>query len=232
MSEGDYLLADEGRASLESFVFDGNEDARERFKDVFKSEVEEVIGQLEVVGTGMRRYEDTVPVNDRTLQVFVFLFQAYNAVVTSLHLLLNCLVVPSGNQMRLYVEAFAMALLCSHPGIGVFDEYRRRQKSYPVHKAVNKLNEKKIRRALDLAEGAIQKLVEVERFYNSYSHASMLAEGIQADFKTRRTLRLGAFFDPEKQAIYANELDGRLGAARALSNVIDVLIERLGGTEE
>src|SRR5690242_15037331 len=107
----------EGLASQEqirALILDDHRRTRANFMALLGPELDIAIAACTGAYNTWIEFDRSVAYDPRTAMVATFCYTAVNSLLTSLHLLVSGLVVPSGNLMRHYGEAVAMALLCSH----------------------------------------------------------------------------------------------------------------------
>ncbi len=76
----------------------------------------------------LKQFTKSVSADQRAAWVEMFLFAAFNSVLTSAHLLLSGFLIPSGNLMRQFGEACAIAMLASHRKINMLERLERHQR--------------------------------------------------------------------------------------------------------
>lgn len=172
--------------------------------------------------------------SDRNKVVMQFIHTAGNSLVQSTNLLVAGMLAPSGNLVRSFAEAVAMALLCATPSTGVLEKYRAERGSYPVHTAVDRIqranNSKALRTYLGFEAKAWQKFRESIRLFDKHSHASIIAVASHQRFgKRAAAIVVGTAYDPLKFAAYRHELAARKAAVKQLHQVLislDDVLER------
>ena len=110
-SPGAYALTLE---AIRRALISDDGDVRGRFQKEFPTEIEALAHELYQTCGLLRQFTKSVSEDLRAAWVEQFLFAAFNCVLTSAHLLLSGLLIPSGNLMRQFCEACATALLASH----------------------------------------------------------------------------------------------------------------------
>lgn len=200
---------------------------RKDFIDEFGSELGQIAKALTDAYSSFRRLETTARLDHRSAYVQGYAFAAFNNLITSVSLFLVGLQLPSGNLMRQYSEATAMALLCSHPKIDTLARLRSDPHSFPYHKAIEIVSRERNRRLLDLKGPEWKAFGKIAQFYDRFSHASFFALASRTMFGQKGKLILLGEFDPEKLEPYRIELRRRESAAKVLANLMDYLSERL-----
>jgi hypothetical protein len=200
---------------------------RKDFMDEFGSQLGNMAKALTEAYSSYRHLETTVHLDHRSAYVQGYAFAALNNLITSVNLFLIGLQLPSGNLMRQYSEATAMALLCSHPKIDILARLRSDPHSFPYHKAIDLVSRERNRKLLDLKGPEWKTFGKIAQFYDRSSHASFFAVASQTMFGQKGKLILLGEFDREKLEPYRVELRRRENAARVLTNLMDYLSERL-----
>jgi len=212
---------------MRTLIISDHAHVRERFLEEFSGEIDEITATLTQAYSAYRRLEDKVRLDDRSAHVQAFAFTALNSLITSTNLLLSGLQLPSGNLMRQYGEASAMALLCSHPSIDVLARMRKDPHSFPYQNAIEIVGRKRNRRLLGLKAPEWKTFGNIGKFYDRFSHASFFAIASQTMFGQPGMLIVLGEFDPEKIEPYRIEMRRRKTAATVLGHLMDYLSERL-----
>lgn len=215
------------REDLAKVVFSDNEDTRELFRKAFKDKIEKFIDCAFQAYQCFTQMESKVPKDTRSAWVQMFLFSAFNNLITSFHLLISGFAVPAGNLMRQYAESIAMALLCSHSEIDTFKRFEPCPEKFPVHKALVIAGQKKNKRILSLDHGGWAEFQKISQWYNHYSHGSVMTHANQLVFNSGGTLVIGGQFDPAKLEEYGKEVCLRISACDVLVNTIKQIEQRL-----
>ncbi len=200
---------------------------RGQFASYFAAEIDAIARGLADVLNRYRDLDTAVGKNRRIGTVTAFVYTAANSLLTSVQLLLAGMLIPSGNLMRQYGEATAMALLCSSPALDVFDRVDGSPKTFPVHESLTLVARKRALRALQIDGKAWQGFMSITKFYNDLSHPSVLALYSQFMFAKRGWLILGGEFDQGKLKEYRIELTRRISGARVLASLTEDLVRRV-----
>ena len=215
-------------ADLRKHIFAGHSYVRHEIYRVLPERVESAIDKLGEAYTSFRRFDNAgFEGDDRKAHVQAFLYTAFNSVVTSTFLLLSGMLVASGNLMRQYGEACALALLCSDPRIDTFLHIKRAPARYPYHTALHRVNKKQNRDRLRLKPEFWTSFMTLAQFYDNYSHAGMMTVASTLMVGEPKLMAFLGEFDPGKVAIYEHELKARYGAANVLAHVTTILETRL-----
>lgn len=202
-------------------LLSGNRRTQRRFWRRFGDEITAVSDALSKVTSRAHRLESAVPLSERSAWVQMFLFMCFDSLFTSSQLLVSGFLVPSGNLMRQFQEAVAMALLCSHRRLSTYDEFVASPDAFRVDRAMRRIGEPEVARQLAIDLVAWANFQEHLKFYHKYSHASALAAASRFMQEGPDGLAYGGEYDPGKEFAYEKELRSRASAAEMLLSVID-----------
>jgi hypothetical protein len=206
---------------IRAILFSGNEDIREKFLQHWSSEIDSFVSDIARSDNRLEEMPSRVPHDKRSAWVDEFLFAAFNSLLTSFHLLISGFNIPSGNLMRHYGEATAMALLLSHRQINTFDLLEKDLR-FPVHKALSIVKRNRNALLLGVTKHGWEKFIEITSFYDQYSHASVFAAASTRIFSLPGSRQVGGEFDSEKTDSYGKEIRLAISAAQRLYETIDV----------
>lgn len=221
------LPIEPSESAMRDLILSDQAHVRERFAKEFSTEIDEIVVALTKAYSAYRRLEETVLLDHRAAYAQAFAYAALNNLITSTHLFLTGLQLPSGNLMRQYGEATAMALLCSHPKIDVLARVRKDPHAFPYHKAIEIVSRKPNRKLLDLKGPEWKTFGDIAKFYDRFSHASFFAVASQTMFDQPGMLIVLGDFDSQKLHAYRIELKRRKTAATVVGHLMDYLSERL-----
>ncbi|MDB4951423.1 MAG: hypothetical protein JWM27_4072 [Gemmatimonadetes bacterium] len=200
---------------VQALLLSGNEPVREQFLASFGPGLHNFSMLMSRAFRQLQSIEERVPHEMRSAWTYQFLYVAFNNLFTAFHLLFSGLLVPAGNQMRQFAEALAMALLCSHRAIDVFVRLQRDMERFPTHDAIRLVNKARNRSLLGIDAEGWKQFDEITRFYDAFSHSSILAVASTHIFGTGGR-QLGGEFDPAKFATYQREVSLCLSGAMRL----------------
>jgi hypothetical protein len=206
---------------IRAILFSGNKDTRKEFLQHFGSEIDNFVSAISRSYIRLEEMPPRVPHDKRSAWVNEFLFAAFNSVLTSFHLLISGFNIPSGNLMRHYGEATAMALLLSHRQINAFDLLEKDSR-FPVHKALDIVKRKRNAELLGVSERGWKKFIEITSFYDQYSHPSLFAVASTHFFSLPGSRQVGGGFDLEKKDSYQKEIGLAVSAAQRLYEITEV----------
>ena len=197
-----------------------NGDVRARFLKEFPSEIESAAHELYLTCRLLKQFTKSVSADQRAAWVEMFLFAAFNSVLTSAHLLLSGFLIPSGNLMRQFYEACATALLASHREIDMLARLENNAKRVRAGESVRKVGKPRNQELLSIDPNGWERFAKIRCWYNNYSHTSVLALASVNLFDRPNMLMVGSAFDGEKVDEYRQELRLRSSAAECLRDVI------------
>lgn len=204
-------------------VMDDKSSVRELFLDDFASEIEACCIAAHGTYVSFKQMTDKLPLTERVSLTEFFVYQAINSVVTSLSLLITGRLVPSGNLMRHYGEATAMAFLCCHPSIPEYGRFMANPMKYPVHKAMTSVSKPKYRKLLNINAANWAEFTKLTSFYDKLSHAGAMTLADATIFAQPGMVSLGGDFDSDKLDQYKIELSRRQSAAEVLDHGIPII---------
>jgi hypothetical protein len=209
-------------------LFAGHAYVRHEFYRALSEKIDAAVIAMTAAHTSFRAFESAaLPLNERSAHVQAFLWTSFNSAASSLFLLLSGFVPASGNLMRHFGEALSMALLCSDPRINTFIKVKQNPESFSYHDALRLVNKKENRKKLDIDEKAWEQLMKLTKFYDNFSHATMLTVAANAMLEAKGQIILLGEYDPAKASTYDWELTARTSAFRVLQHLSDVLKSRL-----
>ena len=152
--------------------------------------------------------------------VKLFLLNAYNGLLLSTNLLVQGMLVPSGNLMRNFSESVAAALIFSSRQLGYYRTYEADIKAFSVNKAIEYLSRPKTISALDLERSGIDTFKQISKFYDSYSHPTPFSLSPLFNLSRGSRMFIGATFDAKRKIAYEVELKRRIGACGLLTEIV------------
>lgn len=207
-----------------SLILKDHSPVMRQFREEFGSAIDGVSASLVKAFHGYRDIDDRIRGDLRAATVTAFFFTALNSLVQSTQLLLVGMLVPSGNLMRQYGEASAMAVLCSASGLDIFERFSENRTTFPVHDSLGILKRKTTRRVIPLDPDAWDRFAELTKFYDKFSHPTSLAVASQFMFGATGMLSLGGEFDPAKVDQYRIEIERRRSASEVLGELAGYLV--------
>jgi hypothetical protein len=202
------------------------------FKEQFGDELDIAAQALgEAYFTFKQLQEHSVPGDERSATVQMFLHVAIASVAASLHHLVSGYPIAAGHTMRHFTEAIAMALMCSNEKTGVYQRYAADRKSFAVQKAPELLLRTKIKRELvrsiSFDAKAWETILQIAQLYDSFSHASFVSLGFHILFTGEGGLILGSEFDPAKVNEYRSDVTRRRSAAQSVAHIVPIIMNSL-----
>ncbi len=215
------------RDQIESIVLSDNVEVRGQFVAAFDSDIQRFIDNINSVFEQLANIAERLPRNSRCSWAQMFLFAAANNLLISFHLLVNGFLISSGNLMRSWTEAIAMALLCSSPDAGVYERLTKEPDIFPVQKAPNFIKREKIAKKIDINQEGWEELMKLMELFNKYSHASVFSLASNIRLNENGELVVGGDYDPEKKVAYSKEILLRISACERLIETADVVEKQL-----
>jgi hypothetical protein len=147
------------------------------------------------------------------------LYAALNAHVVSMKLLMEGLLIPSGNSQRYVLESLALGLLISQPSKECLQRYSKGE--YQTSKAISDALANSVQ--LKLSAEELGELALFRKFYHYASHPSLesLASVMTVNAENQPITLLGGIFDEQKMDIYDKEITSRVSLAEILPTFID-----------
>jgi len=215
------------RRDLEGILFADNADVRSRFREEFGDLIERFLDTSTRAIGGVHRFGEGLAKELRAAWVEAFLHSAFNSSLTSCHLFISGFQIPAGNLMRHYSEAYAMALLCSHHAIDVFERFDRDPTRFRVDTALGLVQRKRNREILGVNAQGWKTFDEISKFYDQYSHAGGLSLATQRKLSPPGGFIHGGEFDEGKRVAYRKELPLRVGSMVRLLELATVVRENV-----
>lgn len=213
--------------SARQLLLDDQHMAREWFNRTFSRLIREISADIASANNAHRRFASGADVSNHASVVIAFTHTALHALITSAQLLISGYPVPSGHMMRQYAECSVMALMCAVTETGVFERYDRDPQKFPVHKSLEMLSRKEIRKAVEASIGFSHeeylKFVRAMRFFDKLSHASALVIGHSIVFSKAGGLVLGSHIDTSKRKEYRKTLTHYGPAARVYERMVQTI---------
>lgn len=201
---------------------------REQFLSTFPVPIKELTDFLKELYDRLADLDDSLPrENRRAALVEAFMFNSSNSLLTSFHLLINGFQVPSGNLLRQWFEALAMALLCSDSRIDTFGKLDADPDQFPVHKAPDLVMRNNNARVLGIKKEVWLKIQKSYNFYHKYSHASVLSVASMFSMSGKGGFIIGGEFDTGKIKAYEKEFAFRINACKFSLDVATIIENHL-----
>ena len=206
------LSPEEIAAALQS----DHPDIRARFQREFPDLIDQLVTAAQHTYASFASFTRDLQPDLRAAWVEAFAFAAYNAAMTSSNLLIAGLLLPSGNLMRHYGEATAMALLCAHTDTQVVEQIEKNRR-YNVHDAVAKVRQAKHLDRLRIDPKGWDAFKRITSWYDQYSHSSVFS---LSSLHVEGGMALITEFDEDKIGSYAGELTLRASAFQQLRDLL------------
>ncbi len=215
---------------MKEMLLSGNEETRQKFLESLGAEIDKFIRAVTLVFERFAELDDRLPKEERPAWVQMFLYSAFNSLLTSFHLLISGFTIPAGNLMRSWAEAIAMALLCSDERIKAVEALKTNPRKFPVHKALDMVKQKKNAQILDINKKGWDSFQRISAFFNDYSHSSVFSLANMAMLSQPGSLvPLGSGFDVDKVGNYRKEINLRISACKVMIDTMKVVEMHLTG---
>ena len=188
---------------------------RQRFLDEYSAEVSAFVTEMATAFDTWDRLSSKIGYEFDAAHLSALVYSALHNHVLSMKLLLEGLMVAAGNAQRFTLESIAMALLASNRSLDFLQRYSAGK--YSTSKAIRDLRRNAA--ILGLDKIAIVQLEEQSKFYDQYSHPTLLtvASLITLGGPDSETV-FGSVFDDGKRNAYGKEINSRIGLASVLPN--------------
>lgn len=228
MTTGDERLSGGGvhdltPEDLRGVLLGDNADVRAQFLNEFGQLVSDFLSAAYRTYGRLQAFGRSVALEHRAAWTQAFLFSAFNSSLTSCHLLISGFPIPAGNLMRHYGESCAMALLCSHRGINVFERLDADPTKFPVDSAIQIVRRRRNAQLLSVNTDAWSVFQSITRWYDDYSHATVFSLATQAKLSHQGQAFLGGGFDEFKRDSYRRELIIRVSSMDRLHDIINAV---------
>ena len=215
---------------IRQLVFATNERVRQTFRERYGALIERAVVAIASAHDHLDLFRSRAPHVQMSATLELLFHAAINSLLAATHHLISGFPTASGNMLRQHTEAVAMALLCLDRTSGVLDEFARNLATYPVHKAPNRLLQRKRARRLESLIGfdasAWAKVLELNELYDSLSHASSLSLAHTQFLGTDNLALLGGEYDPFKAEAYEKDLRRCATAAEVFVHLLSVILVR------
>lgn len=203
------------RETIYSELFSEDSEVRASYLKLFERDVQEFAEAMAKAMAAWREIDAVVGDDEKRGYVAAIAYAAVTLHVTSMKLFLSGHIVAAGNLMRQVVESIALAILCSARHLDVLDRFMADR--YSTNDAVRDV----LRNAktLKLKQDGLAALKASQDFYHKFSHISRLALATMISF-SEDGIYLGASFDDGKLEAYRKEVNGRVGLAVVLPNIL------------
>ncbi len=195
----------------------------ERFVERFEDDIEAIAASVADAYEHWRAFDASINGNENRAYISGLIYGALSLHVSSTKLLIWGHLVPSGNTMRQVLEIIAMAFLASGPGLDFLERYT--QGHYSTHLAIRDVIRHADRLNLDL--GALEILKKSQKFYDNFSHPTLMTLGTLMEYDSGTTV-FGASFDEGKIDAYEKEIMTRMQVAALFPNFIHGVRYNLG----
>lgn len=220
---------------LVSCVFDSCDESMSNFQADFSQGVLSICEHLRDGWSGFLKFDNHANADEQHNYLTANIYMLVESQFTSLKLLAGGFVAPSGNQLRVSIEALATSALLSQRGEllvqknrpnwkprNYFADYKKGKHWVFPMKSLQILEANNDR--IKLTGQALSMLSSIRKLYNQYSHASFLTLG--AGIVNPEKLRIGGGYDREQKYIYENEMAIRQDLISKTPSYISGLYEK------
>lgn len=216
------------REDFRQAILSGTVEIQAQFREAFSPEIETFIDRIFDTYKNFREFDNGSDQDYRKAYTSAFLFNAVKTLTGSFSIFLSGFPPAAGNLMRHFFESIAMGMLISNKKIDTFERYHQCPERCPVQNSFNlvlrSINRGKFK---TVDRQAWNKFMEKEKFYDKYSHASVLALSHVFHFATKGTIVIGGDFDPVRIEDYRNEIRRYISAAEVLKNAIQGISQEI-----
>lgn len=216
---------------VRDLVYSSNERVHSVFHERHGELVDRAISGITLAHDYLDLFRSRAPREQKSAILELLFHASINAVLCATHHLISGYPWSSGNMLRQHTEAIAMTLLCLDPESGVLAEFARSPSTYPVHKAPDKLRQRKrsqrLKALIGFDEQAWAKVLELTELYDSLSHASGLSLAHTQMLGTENEAILGGEYDPFKAESYERDLRRCATAAEAFAQLMSAIVASL-----
>ena len=217
------------RADFAEIVTGSDEATLDEFRERFDGQIETFLDNVTAAYDRLTHLTSAAQGDVRAAWVETFGYSALDNLVTSMRLLIRGLVVPAGNLVRQFGESSAMVLLCSHHAIDVVErleaaleaEPEAEVRKFPIRAAPRMVARTRNSELLGIGEEGWTGFQEITKWYDRFSHTSLVGLGNLYSFSKSNTFFIGGGFDSAKQAEYEKEILLRSSAAARLSELFE-----------
>ncbi|MDH5835360.1 hypothetical protein [Luteimonas kalidii] len=197
----------------------GMEDAEIRYRFLldYNDQLENFVGHMVNAFLAWERLDARITKDEPSAHLTALVYGALHTHLVAMKLLLEGLLVPSGNSQRYVLESIATALLLSRPSLGYLDRYVKN--TYSTTKAIRDVT--KHAKTLGLEKSALATLSQRSKLYDLCSHPTQFASAslLTLQAENPQTV-LGGHFDEGKALAYDNEISSRTSLAGLFPNII------------
>lgn len=201
-----------------------DETVRSAFVDRYRDSLVEFTDEMDRAFDAWRKVDAKVEGSERRAHTSSLVWQVLNNHLVSMKLLLMGHLVQSGNTQRHVLEGIALAILAAGDFDGVLGRYAGDQ--YSANKAIKTV--KRNARRLHLNQEAVKQLERGIKFYDKFSHPTLMTAASAMYFADSSKSLLGGAFDPGKIDAYDKEVRSRVSLAETLCNFIGAVELNMG----
>lgn len=221
---------------LVKILHSGSGYVAEKFSSSFPRETLEFCEHIEKCHAIFNKYTSAPNPSERLQKVGAFVFLGIDNLFTSMHLLMQGYLIPSGNMFRQSLEAVAMATLLSEKKEldvivkkgwsrrNFYNDFINTMKYTQSHNSLKWMERNAIR--LNLRTSGLEIFKKSKSFYNNYSHPSLFSLGARMVGGGSPGFITGGIYDEDKKEFYTKEVRGRESYGSHLPDAIRFIFER------
>lgn len=208
----------EARKSVLKEITSEDQGARVKFLNVFNKEVQNFSDSMGAALLAWQGFDKKIGQNKNKGLVSALMFTTISLHIQSFKLFLSGHPVLAGNAQRQVVESIALTLLCSSHDLDVLNRFK--EDKYRTHRAVADVE--KHFSVVGLSQGGARYFSKLKRFYNKYSHPTLLTLTSMVSF-SGDGISFYAYFDEGKLDGYEKEINGRVELANTFVDFIETV---------
>lgn len=193
-----------------------DEEVRKQFMKCFSSEIAQFEKVMADAYDHWRTFDAQFSKTEDSATVTALLWTVVRGHIISFRLLISGYWVAAGNTQRQVFEGCAMTIVASKHGWPYLKKYLDNR--FSTNKAIDVL--KRRRGELNIGKEGLSILEKSINFYDGLSHPTRLALADIMSLDGTHKVYIGASFDNAKIKGYKKEIDGRVGFARTINNII------------
>lgn len=214
---------EETREKILTELTSDDADVRAEFVKIFETDTKVFCEAMADAIIKWRSLDADSQGNEKRAYISAMVFTAISLHILSLKLFLSGQAVASGSLFRQVVESIALALVCSGKDLGMLERFMENE--YSTNVAVRDVLRHSER--LGLKDDGVQALRDAQKFYDNYSHITILTIAAGMSFSEKSGLYVGAAFDEGKVEAYRKEARGRVSLAEVFPNFVEGVIANI-----
>jgi hypothetical protein len=222
--------------ALVEILHSNNSDVTEKFSSSYPNEILKFCEHIDKCNKIFNKYNSASNPSERLCNVGAFVFLGVDNLFTSMHLLMQGYLIPSGNMLRQSLEAVAMAVLLSEVNElevivkkgwstrNFYKDFLNNMKHTQSHHSLRWMEKNSMR--LKLSNSGLEILRKSKNFYNNYSHPNLFSLSSRMVMGNSAGFITGGIYDEDKEIFYVKEVRGRESYGSHLPEAIACIFER------